>query len=232
MEIVISMNTITKQCNKCNKIWEVKKTSDHSRKQHTHYDFCRSCNNSATNRGISLLDEVLMKQYPYYNPAGPYTLICPCGTEQTYTTKYSLIRVLETTGKCGKCTKAMKRKGWTLSKQNANTRRLNAYNYAYGTNYTDVKDIPVDNIEQRRYNTQVAAMSKTNLKREKPELYKKYMANKWDGTDTSQLTIEHIKPKSECFHEGISPVDCAHIDNLEVITMQENWDNYKKLLDK
>ena len=74
--------------------------------------FCKSCATRYANLGRSLIDAYVHEQLSYYNPSGPYILKCDCGTEQTYTTKDSLCRVLQTTGKCGKCSSALKRTGW------------------------------------------------------------------------------------------------------------------------
>ena len=97
------------QCLKCNKKWELKHTYDRV-KQTTL--FCKSCAQTAVNLGYSLIDEYLSKELHYYQPKGPYILKCECGSEQTYTTKYSLVRVLQTSGTCGKCSKSADR-DWT-----------------------------------------------------------------------------------------------------------------------
>jgi hypothetical protein len=63
--------------------------------------------------GKSLIDEWLSEQLPYYKPEGPYVLKCECGNEQTYSTKYSLVRVVRTSNKCGKCSSAAPRQKWS-----------------------------------------------------------------------------------------------------------------------
>ncbi len=183
--------------------------------------FCGSCCASYSSRGLSLVDEYLQEQFSYYNPKGPYILKCDCGTEQTYTTKYSLVRVLQTTGKCGKCSRAMKREKWTLSEDDAKTRRLNSYNYVHKTNYTSVDQLPEPK-EMSRYKDKCQKMSQTNLKRERPNDYRLYQENKYDGTDLGQLSIDHIKPLHECFEEGWSVRQASDISNLQLLTMKDN----------
>ena len=55
------------------------------------------------------------------------------------------------------------------------------------------------------------------------------MDNKWNGTNYEDgLTIEHIKPKSECYKEN-KLLECADSSNLKVVTMKENnelWVEY------
>ena len=186
--------------------------------------FCKPCCSSYTNGGRnnkSLIDEYLQEQFSYYNPKAPYILKCDCGTEQTYTTKYSLVRVLRTTGKCGKCSLGMKRVKWTLSEEDTRNRKLNAYNAHYKTNYTSVDQLP-ETKEWGTYKRKCRGMSQTNLKRERPNDYRLYQENKWDGTDLGQLTIDHIKPLHECFEEGWSVERASDISNLQLLTMENN----------
>jgi len=211
---------MNKECRKCNKVYKLVDTADRGSKPQSL--FCQSCASRYANLGRSLVDEYLEKQFSYYNPSGPYILKCDCGVEKVYTTKYSLVRVLQTTGKCGKCSKAMNRQGWTLSEQDAKSRRLNAYNYYHKTNYTSVDDIPIDNKSYKRYRKRCQTMSQTVLKRERPDDYKLYQDNKWDGTDLNLLSIDHIKPLHECFKDGWSVEQACNISNLQLLSMKEN----------
>ena len=164
---------------------------------------------------------------------GPYRLKCKCGNIQTYTVKSSLLRVLgyehsaynttkdENKGVCGKCSRSAVRVGWTLSKQNSNTRRLNAYNYSHKTNYTSVDQLPNPN-KFRVYSNICRTISQTSLKRERPNEYELYQKNKYDGSNLNQLSIDHIKPLHECFKEGWSVRRASDISNLQVLTMREN----------
>jgi hypothetical protein len=210
---------MNKECKKCNKVIKLVDTGDRGSKPTSL--FCKSCTSSYGNRGLSLVDEYLQEQFSYYNPKGPYILKCDCGVEKVYTTKYSLVRVLQTTGKCGECSKAMNRKGWTLSEEDSDNRRVNAYNYVYKTNYTSVDQLPEPK-EMSRYRDKCQRISQTNLKRERPNDYKLYQENKWDGTDLGQLSIDHIKPLHECFKEGWSVKQASDISNLQLLSMKDN----------
>jgi len=161
------------------------------------------------------------------------TLTCKqCGSKQTYNNKYSYRRAMGITNKgekkqknsglCGKCSRSAKRKGWTLNQEDTNRRRLNAYNYSYNTNYTDVSQIPYRKESMKSYRTRVQKMSETQLKQHKPDEYKKLIANRWDGTDLDLLTIDHLTEVSWYYKNNKSAQECSHIDNLEVITMREN----------
>ena len=169
------------------------------------------------------------------------TLTCKqCGNKQTFANKYSYRRAMgisqnpsdlsnskiENAGLCGKCRRSAKRKGWKLSKQNAEKNKLNAYNFAHNTNYTDVSQIPIFPISKRRYTEKVKRMSETQLKIHKPDEYKRLMNNRYDGTDLDMLTIDHIKEVGWHYHNRKSIEECSHIDNLEVITMRENMLRY------
>jgi len=169
------------------------------------------------------------------------TLICKqCGNEQTFANKYSYRRAMgisqnpsdlssskiENAGLCGKCRKSAKRKGWTLSKQNAEKNKLNAYNFAHNTDYTDVSQIPIFPISKRRYTEKVRRRSETQLKIHKPVEYKKLMNNRYNGTDLDMLTIDHIREVGWHYRNRKSIEECSHIDNLEVITMRENMLRY------
>jgi len=125
------------------------------------------------------------------------------------------------TGKGGKCSRSADRQGWTLSEDDAKTRRLNSYNYVYKTNYTSVDQLPEPK-EMDRYKDKCQKMSQTNLKRERPNDYRLYQENKYDGTDLGQLSIDHIKPLHECFKEGWSVRQASDISNLQLLTMKDN----------
>jgi hypothetical protein len=162
------------------------------------------------------------------------TLTCSqCNSTQTYSTKYSYRRAMgiagvgkydkkENSGLCGKCRRSAKRKGWTLSEDDAKTRRLNAYNSYYKTNYTSVDDIPIDNKSYKRYRKKCQTISQTILKRERPDDYKLYINNKWDGTDLNLLSIDHIIPLHKCFRDRWTIDQACHISNLQLLTMKEN----------
>jgi hypothetical protein len=168
-----------------------------------------------------------------YSSSAPYTLYCDCGSEQTYSTKYTLVRVLLTTGKCGKCSRSMKRE-W-----NQHTRDrvyLSMKNTILGTNCSTIEELHKHPKWIKKYNTKdyilyaeaVDRMSRTNLKRYKPDLYQLWLSNKWDGTDMNQYSIDHIKEKRWCFDNDISREECADISNLQIITMQENIDKHQE----
>ena len=217
---------MNKECRKCNKVFKLVETSDRGSKPLSL--FCKPCAQRYVNLGRSLVDEYLQEQFSYYNPSGPYILKCDCGIEQTYTTKYSLVRVLQTTGRCGKCSKAMNRQGWTLSKEYAKNRKLNSYNSVYGTDYTDVSQIPTFPISLKRYRKKVQKMSETQLKRYKPDEYNRLINNRWDGTDMNKLTIDHLREVGWCYRNGVSIEECSDISNLEVVTMKENNRRYNE----
>jgi len=174
---------------------------------------------------------------------GPFMLECTnpnCYELQEYISKSGLLRVLgfehdaynttkkENKGTCGICSRSADREGWSLSEEYAKNRRLNAYNYAHSTNFKSVEELP-DRDEYKQYRSTVDNMSRTNLKKEKSELYKLWNENTWDGVDITKLTIEHKRPVSICFQLKIPVEEVAHINNLEVISMKDNlkkWEKY------
>jgi hypothetical protein len=177
---------------------------------------------------------------------GPYMIECNndvCYEIQKYTTKSSLLRVLgyehsaynttkeENKGLCGECSRTAKRKShpprskkWLLNNRLKEIKKL-----GFNTIEEYEENIFIMGKKDSYYNS-IDNMSRTNLKREKPELYKLWDENKWDGTDDSQLTIEHSIPKSMSWKERIPAKEVAHIDNLDVITMKENNDRWRKYL--
>jgi hypothetical protein len=162
------------------------------------------------------------------------TLVCKlCGNKQTYSNKYSYRRAMgigtvqtqKNKGLCGKCSQSAKRKShpprsdeWLFNNRMKEIKRLG---------YDDVETFEKEHLTKKRYCDSVDRMSRTNLKRHQPDLYKRWSENKWDGKDTSKLTIEHIKPKSVCYELGITIEEASDISNLEIITMKENVERWR-----
>jgi hypothetical protein len=168
------------------------------------------------------------------------TLTCTqCGSTQTYCNKYSYRRAVgkgpdntqKNKGWCGKCSRSNKRKPHgPRSKEWTEQNRLLRVREAGFNSIEEYEDNVVVMGKKHRYYDNVDAISRTNLKREKPELYKLWNENTWDGKDMNKLTIEHKKPKSVCWKDRVSITEASHIDNLEVITMKENnkrWRDYQ-----
>ena len=158
------------------------------------------------------------------------TLVCSsCGHTQTYSNKYSYRRAMgvgsdqtqKNKGLCGKCSRAAEREKWTLSKESAELRRVNAYNYAHNTNYTSIDELP-NARSTRRYKKVAMKIAQTTLKRENLTEYQRYVSNKWDGTDLDQLTIDHKHQLWKCERDGLTPNEASRIENLQVICMREN----------
>ena len=162
------------------------------------------------------------------------TLTCKqCGNQQTYVNKYSYRRAMgigsvqtqKNKGLCGKCSLSAKRKPHgPRSKEQVKYMRLTQIKKM---GYNTIEEYEKDNMSKKKYFDRVDEISRTNLRREKPELYKLWNENKWDGTDMNQLTIEHIKPKSICYELGIPIEEASDISNLDVISMKENHKNWK-----
>ena len=183
------------------------------------------------------IDDEVKKIQPKYTGNAPWLLDCiNCTNQMEYPKRSSLIRALglngntdkKNKGMCTSCSSAEEREGWTLSEENANIRRLNSHNYAHGTNYTDVSEIPTFPISLESYRNKVYQRSDTQLKRYKPNEYQRLILNRWDGTDMNQLTIDHLKEVSWCYYNRISIEECSDISNLEVVTMKENWLRHKQ----
>lgn len=90
------------KCQSCNKTRTIRNHGDRNNCS----VLCFKCSANA-NQTYAPLNKWLEDKG--YSSDAPYTLFCECGNKQTYTTKYSLTRVLQTTGKCGGCSKFMKR---------------------------------------------------------------------------------------------------------------------------
>ena len=164
-----------------------------------------------------------------------YTLTCRrCNNTQTYSTKYSYRRAMgitglgksdkqENSGMCGKCRRAEKRiphgprsKEWIKQNRLIRIREL-------GFNSIEEYEANIFVMGKKsKYNERVDAMSRTNLKRDRPDLYSLWESYKWDGTDMEQYSIDHIKSKAECWKDRVSIKEASHISNLQVITMREN----------
>jgi len=164
------------------------------------------------------------------------TLTCTqCGSTQTYCNKYSYRRAMgvgsdqtqKNKGLCGKCSRSNKREphGPRSKKQLKHMRLVQIKQLGYNT----IEEYEKDSMSKKKYYEKVDILSRTNLKRENPELYELWNENKWNGKDMNQLTIEHIKPKSICYELGIPIEEASDMSNLDVITMKENikrWENY------
>ena len=174
------------------------------------------------------------------------TLTCKkCGGKQTYTTKYTYRRAMglgpdgtqKNKGMCGKCSRResrnhpfkdsrgiktlerMKLKGYN-DYYNTNFKTLDEYNRWYRKNHKTL-------VGYKNYRKAVERMSRTQLKVHRPQVYRHYMNNKWDGTDMNQLTIDHIKELWECYRDGFSREEASHINNLQVMTMKENINKHR-----
>ena len=180
------------------------------------------------------------------------TLICKqCGSEQTFSTKYSYRRAMgisqnpsdlsgnkiENAGLCGKCRRSAKRKGWTLSPEQVKRMRETAIKNQ--TSYDSVEEWEKSKKKKEDYYDAVDTMSRSNLRLYKPDEYKKWKSNTYDGTNyKTGLTIEHRTPKSVCYEMGLTVSQAAHINNLEVISMKDNnkswkeWEQKRKLYEK
>jgi len=173
---------------------------------------------------------------------GPYMIECKnddCYELQTYSTKSSLLRILgfehsaynttknKNKGLCGKCSRSAKRKGWTHSPEIVERMRETAI--LHQTPYDSMEEWAKADRKKRRWYEICDKMSRVNLEKFQPDEYKRFMENKYDGTNyETGLTIEHIRPKSECF-ETNELLECSDSSNLKVVTMKENnrlWAGY------
>ena len=141
------------------------------------------------------------------------TLICKqCGSEQTFSNKYSYRRAMgitnkgerkqENSGLCGKCSRSAKRKP--------------------GAGQYDRSHLKVERGDWHRYRKSATKRAATQLKIHNPKEYERYINNKYDNVDLDKLSIDHIKEVRECYDEGLSLTECCDISNLQVITMREN----------
>jgi len=191
---------------------------------------------------IKVVSNMIKNKQPNQYTYGAYiipnelTLTCKeCGHKQTYVDKYSYRRAMgigpdktqKNKGLCGKCSRSAKRRGWTLSEEHARNRRLNAIKHQ--TPYDSVEEWAKADRKKRRWYEICDKMSRENLKKYQPDEYKRFMENKYDGTNyETGLTIEHIRPKSECFKTN-ELLECSNISNLKIVTMKENvelWEKY------
>ena len=81
-----------------------------------------------------------------------------------------------------------------------------------------------------QYKRAVRSASQRTLKRLDRALYNRYVANAWnpDNPKHSDLTIEHKIAVRQCYNCGISIKQASNINNIEVITMKQNWENREK----
>ena len=77
------------------------------------------------------------------------------------------------------------------------------------------------------YKKYVQKRSQRTLKRNNLISYNIYKDNSWNPRNPyeNNLTIEHKIPIRECYDCGISIKEASNINNLEVITMKQNWEN-------
>lgn len=77
------------------------------------------------------------------------------------------------------------------------------------------------------YKRHVQKRSKSTLKRDNLILYNIYIDNPWNPKKPNEndLTIEHKIPIRQCYDCGISIKQASNLNNLEIITMKQNWEN-------
>jgi len=187
--------------------------------------------------------------------SGPFEMKCiKCNSIQQFHSKSSLLRVLgyddkgnvrtketdEISGKlhygqknigmCSECSRTAKRTphGPRTAEQIKRMREISVLNQ---TEYNSVEEWAKAKRKKKDWYDICDRMSKQNLRKYKPDEYKRLMANRWDGTNfETGLTIEHSNPKSVCYKEN-KLLECVHSDNLKVVTMKENnqlWNEYVK----
>ena len=107
------------------------------------------------------------------------------------------------------------------------------------TSYDSVEEWEKSKKKKEDYYEAVDTMSRSNLRLYKPDDYKRWKSNTYDGTNyETGLTIEHRTPKSVCYEKGLTVSQAAHINNLEVISMKDNnkswkeWEQNRKLYEK
>jgi len=90
--------------------------------------------------------------------------------------------------------------------------------------YDREKDGSIPYPEYKKY---VQKRSQRTLKRNNLILYNIYKDSCWDpqNPNDTDLTIEHKIPIRTCYDCGISINQASNINNLEVITMKQNWEN-------
>jgi hypothetical protein len=197
---------------------------------------------------IKHIDNKIKEIQPNYTGEAPWILECTCcGKKKEKPNRSSLVRVLgfggsgdkKNTGMCTDCSMAEKRaphpprsEEWLLENRMKEIRRLG---------YNSIEEYEENLFVMGRKDTyydKVDALSRTNLKNYKPELYKLWRENTWDGTNyKTGMTIEHKTPKSVCWKKRWSIEKAARISNLDVITQKQNnqsWMDYsaKKVLIK
>lgn len=75
--------------------------------------------------------------------------------------------------------------------------------------------------EYHIYNSRVRSLTMQTYRRHKDILNPDDLPRGVCGTDGA-YQIDHIKSVRECFDEGVSPQECAALNNLELVTWQEN----------
>ena len=235
--IYVKSNTKEQKCHYCNEVRHLKEDGKTTTTREFQSPYCKPCTGIMYKQGIKYPINHWLEQRGYSSSA-PYTLYCDCGSEQTYSTKYALVRALLTSGKCGECSSSMSRQ-W-----NQDTRDkvwLSMRNTTLGINCKTIDELKKhpkwiarhNTKEYKRYRGQVDDITKRNLRRDKPELYKQWQSYKYsksNGYDYKNgLTIDHIKEVRWCFDNGISARECADISNLQVITMKENFEKSRRI---
>lgn len=186
---------------------------------------------------INYINGEIKKIQPNYTGTAPWIYCCvECGKEEEKPDRSSLVRVLglggnddkKNGGMCYDCSMTEKRTphGSRTPEQVEKMRETAILNQ---TEYDSVEEWAKAKRKKRDWYDICGRMSKQNLRKYKPDEYKRLINNTWDGTNfETGLTIEHIKPKSVCYKEN-KLLECAHSDNLKVVTMRENnqlWNEY------
>tara|TARA_Y100000034_G_scaffold1559_1_gene1949 strand:+ start:62 stop:1108 length:1047 start_codon:yes stop_codon:yes gene_type:complete len=99
------------------------------------------------------------------------------------------------------------------------------------------------NGDYRTYSNTVRNMTKRKLKEQLPDLWEEYQKNPWSPLARSMelyetgLTIDHLRPVSECWREGVSMEEASNVIDIdgklmvEIVTMKENgrrWVEYMR----
>jgi len=185
------------------------------------------------------IDDKVKEIQPNYTGTAPWIMEClgKCGEKYEYPSRSALVRALglgglndkKYAGYCDLCGHSQPRT--EEMKQKARDSHIKILGFDSWEEYEENIFVMGN---YKNYARVVRQLSHKNLKVYKPNEYKRFKSNTYNSTSGNYetgLTVEHIKPVSECWRKQIPIKMAAHSDNLKVITMRENNESWKRYIE-
>ena len=174
------------------------------------------CNKCSGKHMSDMYSGVKKPEYKRYSSEKKHFKECIlCGGQMGYATKKLLLQSMRLKTVCNTCSGVINKKGYKLNSKLTTEDRLEAIAKREG--YPDYKTYYATFEDRKKYHRRV-----WNLTYKQPiELLENFDRRGKSGIDGA-YQIDHIIPIKYGFENGVSAEEIAHINNLRMLTWEEN----------